>query len=160
MAERESQRHISAVCGQLAQAMGYELVEAGIEKEGPGRYLRIYLDKPGGLTLDDCEAYHRAIQPQMEHVDYDFLEVCSPGLDRPLKTQQDFERHLGTRVSLKLYKPIDKRKEFEGELLGLQDGEVTLRTPQGVVHFAHQSVALVRPMIDLSALDDPLEPGV
>ena len=67
-------------CQALADRMNLELVDVCLDKEGAGKYLRIYIDKPEGISLDDCEAYHRAIQPQLEQYDYDFLEVSSPGI--------------------------------------------------------------------------------
>ena len=84
MPQRDLHGFVAPLCEKLAAEMGYELVDAELVKEGPGRYLRIYLDKAGGITLDDCERFHRAVQPRVEQVDYDFLEVCSPGLDLSL----------------------------------------------------------------------------
>lgn len=147
---------LQAVCQALADAMGYELVEAGMEKENTGRYLRVYIDKPGGVSLDDCEAYHRAAQPKLEHIDYDFLEISSPGIDRPLKTQRDFDKHAGRVVAVRLFKAVGKRKEFEGRLVGLEDGEIVLETPDGeVTRFPQREVAIVRPVISLEALAEP-----
>ena len=85
-------------CQALADRMNLELVDVCLDKEGAGKYLRIYIDKPEGISLDDCEAYHRAIQPQLEQYDYDFLEVSSPGVDRPLKKDRDFDRAIGSEV--------------------------------------------------------------
>ena len=70
---------VAPKCQALAERMGLELVDVSLDKEGAGKYLRIYIDKPQGISLDDCEAYHRAIQPQLESYDYDLLEVSSPG---------------------------------------------------------------------------------
>ena len=145
-----------AVCQALAGAMGCELVEAGIEKEGAGRYLRVYIDKPGGVSLDDCEAYHRAAQPKLEHIDYDFLEISSPGADRPLKTQRDFDKRAGQAISVKLFRAAGKRKEIEGRLTGLEDGEIVIETPDGtVMRFPQREVAVARPVISLEALTEP-----
>lgn len=155
MAGRDAKRDLLAICQAVADAMGYELVEAGIEKENTGRYLRAYIDRPGGVSLDDCEAYHRAVQPKVEHVDYDFLEISSPGLDRPLKTQRDFDKHAGETISVKLFKAVDKQKEFEGRLTGLEAGEIVLETPDGrVLRFPQREVAVARPVVSLEELDD------
>ena len=140
-------------CERLADEMHYELVDVELAKEGGGKYLRIYIDKPGGITLDDCEAFHRAIAPKVERVDYDFLEVCSPGLDRPLKKQRDFDAHAGSEVQVHLYKPIDKKKIFEGTLVGLVDGEIVLDTPQGQLRFAQKSASRVVPVLHFEELD-------
>ena len=122
MAQNAQARELEGKLEALAGQFGFELVDAGIEKEGPSRYYRIYIDKPGGITLKDCEAYHRACIPLVEHVDYDFLEVCSPGLDRPLKKQKDFARALGRRIELNLFRPKNGSRHFEGTLASC-DGE-------------------------------------
>ena len=85
MARSELSAVVEPKCQRLADSLGFELVDVSLDKEGAGKYLRIYIDKPEGITLDDCERYHRAIAPQVEDFDYDFLEVSSPGVDRPLK---------------------------------------------------------------------------
>ena len=102
MPKAELTTFVTPKCQALAQRMGLELVDVCLDKESAGKYLRLYLDKPQGLSLADCESYHRAIQPQLEQYDYDFLEVSSPGVDRPLKTPRDYERHLGDEVEVKL----------------------------------------------------------
>ena len=89
MAQSDLTRVIEPACQKLAEQHGFELVDVELVREGASRYLRIYIDKPDGITLNDCETYHRAVTPLVERVDYDFLEVCSPGLDRPLKKQKD-----------------------------------------------------------------------
>lgn len=154
MARNDAKQDLQGICQGIADAMNYELVEAGIEKESSGRYLRVYIDKEGGVSLNDCETYHRALQPKVEHIDYDFLEVSSPGIDRPLKTQRDFDKHAGEQVSLKLYQPIDKRKAFEGRLIGLENGEILLELAAGeVLRFAQCTVAMVRPVLDIEELE-------
>lgn len=141
-------------CGALCEKMGYELVEVAFERENTGCYLRIYLDKDGGITLDDCEAYHRAIQPQLEQEEYDFLEVCSPGLDRPIRNERDAQRHLGETVEIKLYKPQNGTKLFSGVFAGMQDGAYVLETPQGMLTFDKKCVAVARPVPDLQGIQD------
>jgi len=150
-----AKRDLQAICQALADAMDYELVEAGIEKENTGRYLRVYIDRPGGVSLNDCEAYHRAAQPKLEHIDYDFLEISSPGIDRPLKTQRDFGKHVGQAVSVRLFKAIEKRKAFEGRLIGLEGEEIVIETPEGaVMRFLQREVAVARPVVSLEALEE------
>ena len=145
-------------CERLASEMHYDLVDVELVKEGAGKYLRIYIDKPGGITLDDCEVFHRAIQPMVERVDYDFLEVCSPGLDRPLKKQRDFDVHAGQDVQVHLYKPVNKQKMFEGRLVGLIDGEIVIETQQGEMRFAQKTASRVVPVLHLEDIDfDDLE---
>jgi len=153
-AKNLNMQRISDICEKLAQKLGYELCDVAMEKEPTGRYLRIYLDTEGGITLDDCEKYHRAVQPSLESFDYDFLEVCSPGIDRPLKTERDIEKSLGLLVEARLYKPVDGLKSAQG-LLEKMDGEsVQLRVGEKMLTFPRKAVAQVRLVPDLSALDE------
>ena len=132
MPKAELTTFVTPKCQALAQRMGLELVDVCLDKESAGKYLRIYLDKPQGLSLDDCENYHRAIQPQLEQYDYDFLEVSSPGVDRPLKTPRDYERHLGDEVEVKLFKAVNGQKVYTGILAGLdEEKQILLDTPAG-----------------------------
>ena len=118
-------------CRRLAEEQGVELVDVCLDKEGAGKYLRIYIDKPEGVSLDDCERYHRAIQPQLESYDYDFLEVSSPGVDRPLKKDRDFERAIGQEVEVHLFKAVDGVKLITGNLADFSRDEIVLDTPSG-----------------------------
>ena len=131
MPQKEIQTVVTPLCQKLADKMNYELVDAELVKEGPGRYLRIYIDRPGGISLDELEKFHREIQPQLDRVDYDFLEVCSPGLDRPLKKDRDFEHALGGKVEVRLFKPVDGKKLFEGALRAWNAETVTIEDASG-----------------------------
>ncbi len=145
---------ITAICEKLAEKLGYELCDAAIEKEPAGRYLRIYIDKDGGITLDDCEKYHRAVQPKLEEFDYDFLEVCSPGIDRPLKTRRDVEKSLGMLVEAKLYKAMDGKKAVQGLLEQMDEDKVVLNIGGESLELPRKAVAQVRLVPDLSALEE------
>ena len=145
---------IEARCAKIAADMGYELVDAAIEKEPTGKYLRFYIDRPEGISLDDCEAYHKAVRQLADTLDYDFMEVSSPGIDRPLKKDRDFERALGTEVEIKLFKAIDGVKVITGTLAGLEDGDIVLDTPEGEKRVARKAAALVKPIVDMSGVED------
>jgi ribosome maturation factor RimP len=153
MPQTDIQAFVMPLCRQMAQEMGYELVDAELVKEGPGRYLRIYLDKPGGFTLDDCERFHRAVQPRLEKVDYDFLEVSSPGADRPLKTEQDFARAMGKPIEVRLYRPLDGQKSFQGALTAFDAQALTLQTEAGARTLLRKAVALVKPVLVFDEAD-------
>lgn len=140
-------------CQRLADELGFELVDVCLDKEGAGKYLRIYIDRPEGISLDDCERYHRAIQPQLESYDYDFLEVSSPGVDRPLKKDRDFERALGSEVEVKLFKAMDGQKVITGVLAGLENGEIVLDTPAGERRIPRKQAALVKPVVDMEGVE-------
>lgn len=143
-----------AISQKLADSMGFEHLETSFDKESAGVYLRIHLDKPGGINLNDCEAFHRAVQPLLEAIDYDFLEVCSAGIDRPIKNERDAQKALGSQVEIKLFKPQNGSKEFAGVFKGLEDSAYVLETPAGELRFPKKDVALARRLVDLSVLEE------
>lgn len=109
--------------------LGYELVD--LEMSPRARVLRIFidkLDKPRGVDIDDCVAVSNQMSHVLtvENIDYDRLEVSSPGMDRPLKKASDYERFAGSEIHLKLRIPFNGRRNFNGVLQGLQDGKVRL----------------------------------
>jgi len=105
--------------------LGYELVD--LERSGRGM-LRVFIDKPEGISVDDCQIVSNQLTRlfMVENVDYDRLEVSSPGLDRPLKKEADFSRFAGEKVQLKLRMPLDGRKNFVGMIAGVSDGILQL----------------------------------
>ena len=145
---------IEARCAKIAEEMGYELVDAGVEKEPTGKYLRFYIDKPEGISLDDCEAYHKAVRNIADTVDYDFMEVSSKGIDRPLKKDRDFERNLGSEIEVKLFKPMDGTKLLTGILAGLENGEILLETSTGTKRIPRKAAALVKPVVDMEGIEE------
>lgn len=145
---------ITALAEKQAEQMGYELIDAAFEKESTGLYLRFYLDKEGGISLDDCEAFHRALQPQMERFDYDFMEVCSPGVDRPIKNQRDADRCLGLEIEVRLYKPIDGQKVYTGLFTAYQDGDITLRCGDTERTFLKKEIAVARCTVDMDEVEN------
>ena len=158
MAQRDIRSFDFQLSRMIGEEMGIEMVDAELVKEGPGRYLRIYVDKEGGFTLDDCDKFHRAIQPKLDDVEYDFLEVSSPGIDRPLKTERDFDRAIGQEVEVRFYKPIDEQKAYQGTLSGYDDETVKLLTVSGEKTFARRDAAQIKPIIHFE--DDEEDEGV
>jgi len=120
----------SLVLSAVDQA--FELVDVEYVKEGPHRYLRIYMDKEGGITLEDCQKISERVSEPLDKQDFIdeayFLEVSSPGLDRPLKKEQDYHRFNGENIEVKLYEAMDGEKVYEGELVGFVDDIVELMT--------------------------------
>ena len=154
MARAESTAGLEAKCLTAAEKMGFELVDVCIEKEPAGKYLRIYIDKPEGISLDDCEAFHKTVRPWAESVDYDFMEVSSPGLDRPLKKDRDFERNLGCEIEIRLFKPMDGKKVLTGVLAGLLNGTILIDTAEGRKEVARKAAALVKPLVDMEGIEE------
>lgn len=123
--------------------MGYELVM--LERIGRG-LLRVYIDQPAGVGLDDCEKVSRQLSRlfEVEGIDYDRLEVSSPGLNRPLVKAADFVRFAGQRAQLKLREPVENRKKWIGALAGLEGDAVVLDTEAGRKSFPRESVESAR----------------
>ena len=128
---------------------GLELVDLEFVKEGVNWYLRVYIDKDGGVNIDDCEAVSRALEVKLDEKDpieqaY-ILEVSSPGIDRPLKKDADFVKYQGEIIDVKLYKAQDGSKQYQGRLLGLEDGVLSIEEENGnVVKFEQKDTASVR----------------
>ena len=130
------------------EAHGCSLWDVEYVREGSERFLRLYIDKDGGVDIADCEAISREVDPILDREDpipesYHF-EVCSAGLERPLKRPGDFARFLGSPVTVRLYRPRDGVKEIPGILRDYQDGRVTVEWGKETVTFEKSEVALVR----------------
>lgn len=140
---------------RIAAEQALELVEVTLQKEPQGKTLCIYIDQPNGVSLDDCERFHKAVQPLLEAVEYDFLEVSSPGVDRPIKTQRDFEKNRGALVEVKLFAPIDGAKLYQGTLQDMDEADVSIALADGNKKaLPRKSVALIKPVIIFEDDDD------
>ena len=140
---------VERIAIRLAEELGYEWIDLELVKEPAGRFLRFYIDKEGGISLDDVEAFHRKIQPYAENIDYDYMEVSSPGIDRPLKKERDFERAQGREIEVKLYKHQDGAKLFTGVLVGLEDGKIVIEENGVRREFDQKAVALARCVLNV-----------
>lgn len=131
----------------------FELVDVEYVKEAGSWYLRAYIDKEGGITVDDCETVSRRFSDWLDQEDFIeesyIMEVSSPGLGRPLKKDKDFERSLGEEVEIRLYKPRNKQKEFTGILKAYDKDTVTIETEDGAEEaFTRAEIALIRLAFD------------
>lgn len=116
----------------IAEKLGLEVVEVAYEKKYDGMNLTVFIDKDGGVSIDDCEKLHRAIDEPLDRLDpiegsYT-LNVSSLGIDRPLKTDRDFKRNLNKKITVKLYSPLNGKKKFSGVLLSFDDTSFVLDT--------------------------------
>ena len=115
-------------------------------------YLRGYIDKPGGITVNDCEVVSRAFSDKLDEHDFIgesyIMEISSPGLDRPLKKDKDFARSMGKLVEIRTYRPIDKQKEFCGELTAYDGNSVTIDEDGAMRVFDKKDIALIRLYIE------------
>lgn len=147
------------ICEDTAARLGYELVDTALDREAAGLYLRAYIDKPGGVTLDDCEKFHRAVQPLLEQVEYDFLEVSSPGIDRPIRTDRDMQAAIGEEVVVRLFRQVHGAREHRGRLSGFDKDTVRVQGPAGEREFLRKDVARMERWLDLSVLSQEPAPG-
>ncbi|TCS79770.1 ribosome maturation factor RimP [Muricomes intestini] len=137
----------------IVAGFGFELVDVEYVKEAGTWYLRAYIDKPGGITVDDCEAVSRKFSDVLDERDYIedayIFEVSSPGLGRPLKKEKDFKRSMGEEVEIKTYRAIDRQKEFTGILKDYDKDTVTIEYEDGFLQiFQKSEIALVRLALD------------
>ncbi len=137
----------------IVEANHFELVDVEYVKEAGNWYLRIYIDKEGGININDCELVSRAFSDILDKEDFIedayILEVSSPGLGRPLKKDKDFQRNLGEEVEVRTYKPINKQKEFVGLLDAWDKESVTLQMEDGeTMTISRSDIALIRQYID------------
>lgn len=154
MSKREQyEKQTEELLEPIVTGFGFELVDVEYVKEAGTWYLRAYIDKPGGITVDDCEAVSRKFSDVLDEKDYIedtyIFEVSSPGLGRPLKKDKDFQRSLGEEVEIRTYRPIDRQKEFVGELKAYDKESVTIVYEDDTEQtFQRQEIALIRLVLD------------
>jgi len=137
----------------IIEENNFELVDVEYVKEGGIWYLRAYIDKEGGITVNDCELVHRAMNEILDREDYIsdsyIFEVSSPGLGRPLKKEKDFERSIGKEVEIRTYKSIGKEKEFYGTLKTYDKNTVIIANENDeIFEFKKTDIALIRLAFD------------
>ncbi len=138
---------LNALLETTVVGLGYELVD--IERSPRGRTIRIFIDLPGkenGVDVDDCARVSNQLSRvlDVENVDYDRLEISSPGLDRVVKKPEDFQRFVGHDIQIKLRIPQGGRRNFQGELMGLTDGRVGLRLEKDAVELEFNNIERAR----------------
>lgn len=141
------------LCKPIAESLGLEIIEVTYEKRYDGMNLTVVIDKEDGVSIDDCEKLHRAIDAPLDELDpieesY-ILNVSSPGIDRPLKTERDYRRNLNKKIAVKLYKPLDGSKSFQGVLIDFDENTftITLQNKNNIT-FNKQDTAKVEPVIE------------
>ena len=139
---------VAKLAEPVVKENGCELWDVEYVREGSERYLRLYIDKDGGVDIDDCEKIHRAVDPVLDEKDpisesYHF-EVCSAGLERALKRPGDFVRFMDSPILVKLYRPRNGLKEIPCVLDAYEDGKITVTAGKETITFEKSEVALVR----------------
>lgn len=139
---------VTALAAPIVQAQGCRLWDVEYVKEAGAWYLRVYIDKEGGVSIDDCEAVSRPLSDALDEADpiegsYT-LEVGSAGLDRVLRKPEHFAAYVGSEVEVRLYRPVDGRKDHVGVLQAYENGDVTIETAEGPRTFVKKDVAQTR----------------
>jgi len=142
-------QRVEELVKDAVEALGFELCDVEFQKEYGNWVLTLYIDKPGGVSIDDCERVSRTVDPILDEADpieqaY-YLSVSSLGLDRPLKKDRDYQRNIGKRVEIKLFAPIGGEKAFSGELLSFDGETVRIRTEDGETTLERKGIALAKP---------------
>lgn len=143
---------VTSLAEQAAAAAGVELVDIEYVKESGRYFLRVYIDKPNGVTVDDCHQVHIRMDQLLDEVDpidhaY-VLEVSSPGLDRPLKRIADYARNIGKRVNIKTYQLFEGMKQFEGTLTGVENDVIRLDLGVREIELPYDQIAKARLVVD------------
>lgn len=138
MPKKNIAQTVEEIAEPIVEEAGCELVGVDFVKEGSNWFLRVYIDKPEGVSLDDCEKVSRPLNSKLDELNpisqpY-YLEVSSPGVERPLKKPRDFEKAVGSQVEIRLYTAIDNTKRFEGELMSYDGNKVVISTESGIIH--------------------------
>jgi ribosome maturation factor RimP len=145
-------QEVRQVVEPILESQGLELVDLEYQRESQGWVLRIYLDREGGVSLDDCAGVSHEVGAVLEVKDLIpssyILEVSSPGLTRPLKKPEDFNKFRNQMVKIKLYEPLDGRRNFKGTLLGLEGDRVRVEVEQQVYELPLQRIAKANLEID------------
>ena len=153
MAKKDYESRTESLIQPLIDENHFELVDVEWVKEGANWYLRVFIDKEGGITVDDCELVSRAFEETLDREDYIsenyIFEVSSPGLDRPLKKEKDFARSIGEEVEIRTYRPINRQKEFIGFLKEYDQETVTIEYEDETTQvFNRSDIALIRLAFD------------
>ncbi|MBR5782829.1 MAG: ribosome maturation factor RimP [Clostridia bacterium] len=143
---------VTEIARPIVEDIGVELYDVEYVKEGGTRYLRIYIDAPDGVDIEQCEAVSRALDPALDKADpireaY-YLEVSSVGLDRHLKKEKDFHYFMGEMIEVRLYKAHEGQKEFVGRLVDFAEGNFTIEAGETQITFSQKEAALIRPYIE------------
>ncbi len=149
MAKSKLAELVRTLAEPIVSELGLELFDSEYVKEGADWYLRVYIDKPdAGVTIEDCEAVSQRLSQELDRVDpisdQYLLEVSSPGLERPLRSEQDIADNIGKLVQVATFAPVAGQKNFEGRLLAFENGELVLQIGKKQQKIAYAQVAKAR----------------
>lgn len=149
MSRKEVLKKLRGICNSIAEDLDYELVDLEYVKENGRYFLRVYIHKDGGVDLEDCQKMSKNLSEKLDQEDpirgtY-YLEVSSPGLDRPLKSDKDLKRSIESDIEIKLYSPFDGKKDYEGKLIYFDSDSIKIeKDNQEIVEIPRESISMIR----------------
>lgn len=153
MATQNIETKVENLIQPIIHDLGYELYDVQYLKEGKDYYLRITIDKPEGITIEDCETVNRAIDEMLDEADFIstayFLEVSSPGLERILRKPWHFEKQIGNQIQVKLFQAIEKQKELQGILIESNENELKLQINEKLIKIEKKNIAVAKTVADI-----------
>ena len=145
---------VTEVVIPILDQLNFELVDIEFVKEGKNWFLRVYIDKPNGIDIEECAIVSEQLSEKMDSLNPDpipqayFLEVSSPGVERPLKKEEDYQNALNEYINISLYSPVEGEKSFDGFLIDLNESELTIRvkikTREKEITFSRKNIAKAR----------------
>lgn len=152
MNKKSIESTVQKLVNEIVQNTDIELVDIEYVKEGPFKYLRVFIDKPGGITVDDTADISRVLNKKLDEVDLIkeqyFLEVSSPGVERPFKTDADYQKNIDETVEAKLFKPLDGKKAIKGILKEKHDNSVVILSGEEIITIELKDISKINKVIE------------
>ncbi len=146
------EERVESLIGTRIESLGYRLYDVEFVKEGKDFYLRVYIDKDSGISLEDCEAVSNGINEVLDEADYIkeqyFLEVSSPGVERVLKKDRHLKENIGNKVQVKLFKPLAGKKFFEGFLESFSDDNICIKVESQILEIERSNIGQIKTVFD------------
>ncbi len=146
------EERVESLIGPRIESLGYRLYDVEFVKEGKDFYLRVYIDKDSGISLEDCEAVSNGINEVLDEADYIkeqyFLEVSSPGVERVLKKDRHLKENIGNKVQVKLFKPLAGKKVFEGLLESFSDDNICIKIESQILEIERSNIGQIKTVFD------------
>ena len=146
------EERVESLIGPRIESLGYRLYDVEFVKEGKDFYLRVYIDKDSGISLEDCEAVSNGINEVLDEADYIkeqyFLEVSSPGVERVLKKDRHLKENIGNKVQVKLFKPLAGKKVFEGLLESFSDDNICIKVESQILEIERSNIGQIKTVFD------------
>ena len=139
---------VQSLIEKKVEDLGYKLYDVQYVKEGKDHFLRVYIDKTDGINLEDCEIVNNAISDELDKVDYIkemyFLEISSPGIERILRKEKHFQENIGNKIDIKLFKPIEGKKEYQGILRKYKEDKLEVEEEGKIIELDKKNISLVK----------------